>query len=97
MPKLACGFALSNRSELNRLSLRVPTFAVDPSEHVVEHPMKQTKMQTLDHPHVVEGNVQAVLLHLLDKGVDQQPTNAVGGKGPASATAGGGKKGGPVF
>ena len=47
-------------------TLRIPPFAVDAGEDVVEHPVEDAEVDALDHAHVVELDVQAVLLHLLE-------------------------------
>ena len=42
----------------------VTAHAVDPRVDVVQDPMKEAKMNALDHPHIVQRYVQALLLHL---------------------------------
>jgi len=50
------------------LALRagVPPFAVDAGIDVVEHPVEDTEVDALDHAHVVELDMQAVLLHFFE-------------------------------
>src|SRR4029078_10416614 len=45
---------------------RIPPFTIDPGINVVEHPMKHTQVNALDHPHIVQLHVQPVLLHLFE-------------------------------
>ncbi len=46
--------------------LRVPPFVVDAGEDVVEDPVEDGEVEAFDHAHVVELDVEAVLLHLLE-------------------------------
>ena len=41
----------------------MPPFAVDPGIDVVEHPVENAEVDALDHAHVIEIDVDAVLLH----------------------------------
>jgi rRNA maturation protein Rpf1 len=44
----------------------VSPFGVDAREDVIQHPMKLAQVNALDHTHVVERDVKAVLLNLLE-------------------------------
>ena len=38
---------------------------INPGKNIIQHPVKQTKVNALHHAHVVQVDMQTALLHLL--------------------------------